>query len=275
MFADLFSPSEVRMMEDSQPPSTPAKPRLRCADRAREDLRPRRIDALIDDDHPARIVWAFVDGLDLSELYASVKAVEGQPGSPAIDPRILMAVWLDATIDHQTSARRIAELCATHHAYRWLCGGVPVTHHTRSDCYTDHGDWLDRPFTLHLASLMQQGRVEVKRVAQEGLRVRASAGAASFRRGETLEACLCAAEMHLEQLRCERAENPGSLHPRQPAAPARAARERGDRVREAVTATAGGGGEKEGSRAKKSPGVDDGSGCPGDEDAGRGIPSGV
>ncbi len=234
MFADLFSPSEVRMMEESQPPSTPAKPRLRCADREREDLLPRRIDDLIDDDHPARIVWAFVDGLDLSELYASVKAVEGQPGSPAIDPRILMAVWLYATIDHQTSARRIAELCATHHAYRWLCGGVPVNHHTLSDFYTDHGDWLDRQFTLHLASLMQQGLVEVKRVAQDGLRVRASAGAASFRRGETLEACLCAAEMHLEQLRCERAENPGSLNLRQQAAQARAARERCDRVREAL-----------------------------------------
>lgn len=222
------------MMEESQTLPTPAKPRLRCADREREDLCPRRIDDLIDDTHPARIVWAFVSGLDLSELYAQVKAVEGQAGSPAIDARILMAVWLYATIDHQTSARRIAELCERHNAYRWLCGGVKVNHHTLADFYTDHGDWLEQQFTLHLASLMQQGLIEVKRVAQDGVRVRAGAGAASFRRGETLEVCLQAAEAHLEQRRRERAENPASLKPRQQAAQARAARERCDRVREAL-----------------------------------------
>lgn len=82
------------MMEESQSPVTPLKPRLRCVDRAREDPRPRRIEDLIEDDHPARIVWDFVTGLDLSELYAQVRAVEGHPGSPAIDARILMAVWL-------------------------------------------------------------------------------------------------------------------------------------------------------------------------------------
>ena len=221
-------------MEDPQTPSMLALPRLRCADREREDPLPRRIDDLIDADHRARILWAFVSGLDLSALYARVKAVEGQPGSPAIDPRILMAVWLYAIIDHQTSARRIADLCATHSAYRWLCGGVKVNHHTLADFYTDHGDWLDQQFTLHLASLMQQGLVEVNRVAQDGVRVRASAGAASFRRGDTLQGCLQAAEVHMEQWRREREETPGLLNPRQPAAQARAARKRCDRVQEAL-----------------------------------------
>jgi len=222
------------MMEESQPLPLPAQPRLRCADREREDPLPRRIDDLIDDDHPARIVWAFVSGLDLSALYALVKAVEGQPGSPAIDPRILMAVWLYAIIDHQTSARRIAERCATHSAYRWLWGGVQVNHHTLADFYTNHGEWLDQQFTLHLASLMQQGLVDVNRVAQDGVRVRASAGAASFRRGETLQECLQAAEAHMEQRHREREENPLPLNRRQQAAHARAARERCDRVQEAL-----------------------------------------
>jgi transposase len=221
-------------MEDPQTPLILAPPRLRCVDREREDPLPRRIDDLIDDDHPARIVWAFVSGLDLSALYALVKAVEGQPGSPAIDPRILMAVWLYAIIDHQTSARRIAELCATHSAYRWLCGGVPVNHHTLSDFYTDHGEWLDQQFTLHLASLMQQGLVEVNRVAQDGVRVRASAGAASFRRGETLQECLQAAEAEMEQRCREREENPLLFNRRQQAAHVRAARERCERVRKAL-----------------------------------------
>ena len=109
-------------MEDPQTPSRP-RPAYGVRTASAEDPLPRRIDDLIDADHRARIIWAFVSGLDLSALYARVKAVEGQPGSPAIDPRILMAVWLYAIIDHQTSARRIADLCATHSAYRWLCGG--------------------------------------------------------------------------------------------------------------------------------------------------------
>lgn len=224
----------VVIRAESQTPPTPALPRLRCPDREREDPLPHRIDDLIDEDHPARMVWAFVSGLDLSALYAQVKAVEGHPGSPAIDARLLMAVWLYATIDHQTSARRIAELCETHSAYRWLCGGVKINHHTLSDFYTDHSDWLDEQFTLHLASLMQQGLVEVKRVAQDGMRVRASAGAASFRRGATLQECLQAAEAHLEQLQRDREANPASLNQRQQAAQARAARERRDRVQEAL-----------------------------------------
>lgn len=222
------------MMEESQPPVTPLKPRLRCVDREREDSRPRRLEDLIEADHPARIVWDFVTGLDLSELYAQVKAVEGHPGSPAIDARILMAVWLYAILDHQTSARRIAELCTAHSAYLWLCGGVAVNHHTLSDFYTDHEAWLDHQFTLHLASLMQQGLVDVNRVAQDGVRVRASAGAASFRRGDTLQACLHAAEAHLEQLRRDREADPVQLNRRQQAAQARAARERRERVQEAL-----------------------------------------
>jgi hypothetical protein len=145
-----------------------------------------------------------------------------------------MAIWLYAIIDHQTSARRIADLCATHSAYRWLCGGVKVNHHTLSDFYTDHSEWLDQQFTLHLASLMQQGLIEVSRVAQDGVRVRANAGAASFRRGETLEACLEAAQAHVEHLRREREENPTLLNRRQSAAQARAARERCERVQEAL-----------------------------------------
>lgn len=145
-----------------------------------------------------------------------------------------MAVWLYATIDHQTGARRIADLCETHHAHRWLCGGIQVNHHPLSDFYTDHGDWLNRQFTLHLTSLMRQGLVEVNRVAQDGMRVRASAGATSFRRGETLEECLQAAAARLAQWDRERAEHPTRLNPRRQAAQARAARERCDRAREAL-----------------------------------------
>lgn len=221
-------------MKDNQPQTPTSKPRLRCVDREQEDTRPRRIDDLIDEDHMARIVWAFVERLDLSELYARIKSVEGGPGSPAIDLKILMAIWLYAIIDHQTSSRRIAKLCKTHSAYIWLCGGVNVNHHTLSDFYTSHQAWLDTQFTLHLASLIQQGLVDVDRVAQDGMKVRANAGAASFRRKDSLQECLQAAEKHMEKLRKEREENQTQVDKRKQAAQERAARERLERVQEAL-----------------------------------------
>ena len=97
-------------------PSIP-NPRLRSANRELNDPRPRKIDDLIEDEHPARIVWAFVERLNLSELYDRIKSVEGGAGSPAIDPKILIAIWLYAILDHEISARRIARLCQESSAY--------------------------------------------------------------------------------------------------------------------------------------------------------------
>ena len=189
-------------------PQTNPAPRIRCADRESEVLRPVRIDELIEETHRARIVWAFVDGLDLSGLYGQVKSVGGNAGRPAIDAKILVAVWLYATLDGETSARRIATFCKEFNPYIWLCGGIEINHHTLSNFYTSHADWLERQFTLHLASLMYQGLVDLETVAQDGMRVRASAGAVSFRRGETLAECLKTAEAYMEKLAKEREENP-------------------------------------------------------------------
>lgn len=116
----------------------------------------------------------------------------------------------------------------------WLCGGVNVNHHTLSDFYTAHGEWLDKQFTLHLASLKQQGLVDFERVAQDGMRVRANAGAASFRRGETLEKCLEEAEAYIEKLARDREANPLEVDKRKRAAQERAARERRERIAEAL-----------------------------------------
>lgn len=69
-------------------------PRLRCADRQQLDPQPRLLDDLIEAEHRARVVWAFVEELDLAVLYDRVRAVEGQAGRSATDARIVMARWL-------------------------------------------------------------------------------------------------------------------------------------------------------------------------------------
>jgi hypothetical protein len=76
--------------------------------------------------------------------------------------------------------------------------------------------------------------VHLERVAQDGVRVRASAGAASFRRQGKLEACLTEAEAQVEALRRELEEDPGATSKRQAAARQRAAQERRARVAKAL-----------------------------------------
>lgn len=209
-------------------------PRLQRANRRQVELRPVDLEGLLPADHRARAVWEFVEGLDLRELHAKVQAVEGRAGRPAIDPAILLGLWVYATVEGVGSARALDRLCKEHHAYQWLCGGVSVNYHTLSDFRTEHVDVLDRLLTASVASLMAEGLVKLERVAQDGMRVRASAGAASFRRASTLERCLAEAEHHVAVLKAELEQDPGAATQRQAAARTRAAEERRARVRAAL-----------------------------------------
>ena len=100
---------------------------------------------------------------------------------PTTDPKALLALWLLATVDGIGSARRLARLCQEHDAYRWMRGNVPVNYHMLSDFRVVHQEALDGLLTQIIGSLMAAGAVRLERVAQDGMRVRASAGAASFR----------------------------------------------------------------------------------------------
>src|SRR4029453_11854367 len=115
-----------------------------------------------------------------------LKARAGVAGRDATDPALLVALWLWAAVEGEWSARRLAKLCGRDATYRWLCGGVTVNHRLLSGFPTGHGDALDALFTQVLAALVHKGLVRVERVSQDGMKVRAGAGAASFRRGPTL-----------------------------------------------------------------------------------------
>lgn len=216
------------------PPLPPGRPRLRTANRQQIVFRTAALDELIPADHPARIVWDFVEGLDLSPVYDSIKSVAGNAGRPCIDPKILMALWLYATIDGVGSARQLDRLCHTHDAYRWLLGDVSINYHTLADFRTDHVELLDRLLTESVAALLTEGLVDLERVAQDGMRVRAGAGAASFRRRPTLEEALAEAEAQVQALRAELEQDPAAGDRRRQAARERAARERAERIREAL-----------------------------------------
>jgi transposase len=208
--------------------------RLRHAVRTQVEFQQCSLDELLPQEHEARIVWAYVGGLDLTELHQRIQAVEGGPGQAPADPRIMLALWLYATLRGVGSARELNRLCTQHAAYRWLCGGVSMNYHTLSDFRTQHVELLDRLLTESVASLMAEGLVTLDRVAQDGMKVRASAGAASFRRQPTLEEALAQAEEQLRQLKEELEADPAASKSRSQAARQRAEEERAQRIRAAL-----------------------------------------
>jgi len=217
-------------------PERRGRPRLQRPDRDQLLLRPTDLESLLAPDHEARLVWAFVESLDLSGFHERIRAVEGHAGRPPIDPAILLGLWLYATLEAVGSARALDRLCNEHDAYRWIAGGVPVNYHTLADFRIDHGDRLEALLVGSVAALLATGEVTLARVAHDGIRVRASAGAASFRRRPRLEAALELAEAQVAALRDELDDDPGATKRRIAAARERAAREREAHVREALAA---------------------------------------
>jgi transposase len=196
------------------------------------EIRSASLNQLISLDHRVRAVWDYVVGLDLSPLYKNIRAVQGQPGRDAVDPRILMTLWMYATIEAVGSARHLARLCSRDLIYMWICGGVGVNYHLLSDFRTEHGDFLDQLLTDTIATLLYRQVVTLETVAQDGMRVRANAGSSSFRREPTLQKCHEEAAEQVRILREEReSEDHGGSGPdRKTAARERVARERLERV---------------------------------------------
>jgi transposase len=226
-------PRQEAKPAEALPPRIGPK-RLRRPVRNQVEFQECSLDELLPEEHEARIVWDYVCSLDLSELYERIQAVEGGPGHAPSDPRILLALWLYATLRGVGSARELNRLCQHHAAYRWICGGVSMNYHTLSDFRTQHVELLDRLLTESVASLMAEGLVTLDRVAQDGMKVRASAGAASFRRQPTLEEALAEAEEQLRQLKEELDTDPAASKSRGQAARQRAAEERAARIRAAL-----------------------------------------
>jgi transposase len=208
--------------------------RLRQPVRDQVEWRPLSLDQLIPEDHVVRAVWTWVCALDLSELYEAIQAVEGGAGRSANDPQILFCLWLYGTIKGVSSAHQLNDLCRDHRVYQWICGGVSMNYHTLSDFRTAHEALLDRELTCSMAALMGVGVVELERVTQDGLKVRVSAGAASFHRRGTVERTLAAAQEHLTAVKSLAEGDPAAGSRRQRAARERAAREKVERLAAAL-----------------------------------------
>lgn len=181
-------------------------------------------------DHPARIVWAFVERQDLSAFYERIKSRAGEPGRPAADPAVLLALWLFATLDGEGSARAIERLCAHHAAYRWICGGVPANHDMLSQFRRDGGDWLDALLTRSLSGLIAEGLLNLEEASLDGTKVRARAGHNSLAGADRLARIKQVVAERIVRLRAELESDPGHAERQRGERALRAAQERAERI---------------------------------------------
>lgn len=191
------------------------------------------LDSQVPPDHLVRMIWAFVEGLALPELYEPIKARDDVAGRPTPDPRIYLCLWLYATVEGVGSARALARLCAHHAAYRWICGRVAVNYHSLSDFRTLAGALLDRLLTESVTALMAEGLVSLDEVAVDGTKIAANAAKGSLSDAGGIARFETAARARVERLKREVEADPGAGERRRLAAGARAAAEIASRARSA------------------------------------------
>jgi transposase len=237
LFGELPAPSQAQLQQaQSQAAAKRSQgaPRLLQPNRTQIELRASDLESLLAEDHRARLVWGYVVRQDLSALLDEIKARGSNAGRARIDPRILFALWLYAVLDGVGSGREVARLTREHDAYRWICGGVSVNYHALNDFRANNEALTDELLSDNVAALAATGAISLERVAQDGMRVRASAGAASFRRQASLQEHLAQARELVQTLKTEADTDPGLAARRAQAAKLRAARQREERIEQAL-----------------------------------------
>lgn len=210
--------------------------RVARPERLQVEWQPVSLDQMLPADHRARIVWSYVKLLNLEPLYAAIEVSGNTRGRTATAPELLVALWLLATLEGIGSARELERRCESDIPFRWMCGRVSINYHTLSDFRVQHGAFLERLLVDTVASFVQSGLVPLTTIAQDGMRVKASAGSSSFRRKPTLAVLQRKAQEHVDRLRKETesdsARQAGDA--RRQSAKERAAREQQERIAEAL-----------------------------------------
>ena len=227
---EAFRAEKYPIAVEAEPPLNAPK-RYQFIDRNQIIIRPVDVEKLVEEDHPVRAIWAMVCQLDLSRFEQHVKVVEGGKGRASSDPRLLTALWIYAYSEGVSSARELARMCTYEPGCQWLTGLQEPNYHTLSDFRKSDKEGLEGMFVQVLGVLSADGLTELKRVMQDGTKVKAQASRASFHREATLREHLKLAE---EQVQAMGDPDSEQLSQRVSKARQTALRERQQRLEEAL-----------------------------------------
>src|SRR5882757_9718859 len=171
-----------------------SKPLIRCVNRQQMSWRAVDVERLIGEEHAARAIWTLVGRLDLSLFYRGIESSTEDGGRPAIDPQLLISLWVYAYSQGIGSAREVARRGGYDPAFQWLTGWEEVNYHTLADFRVEKQQQLDELFTQVLAALSQEGLITLEQVMQDGTKIKAQASSRSYCQEETIRE-------HLERVR--------------------------------------------------------------------------
>jgi transposase len=206
---------------------------IRHVNRQQMSWRAVDVERLIDEDHPARAIWNLVGRLDLSAFYDAVQSSAEEGGRPAIDPQLLISLWVYAYSMGIGAAREVARRCEFDPAFQWLTGLDEVNYHTLADFRVERQKELDELFTQVLAALSKEGLITLKQVMQDGTKIRAQASRRSFHWESTIREHLQLARRRVAEMGDPRSEPMSS---RGEQARARARLQRQERLENALEA---------------------------------------
>ena len=232
----------------SQENTTSKQPLIRYVNRQQMSWRAVDVEHLIDEDHPARAIWALLGRLNLSAFYRAIESSTEEGGRPAFDPQLLISLWVYAYSQGIGSAREVARRCEYDPAFQWLTGLAEVNHHTLADFRVEKQKELDELFTQVLAALSKEGLITLEQVMQDGTKIKALASSRSYRQEETIR-------KHLERARLRVAEmgdpRNDESSPKAKKAQARARREQQERLESALEELEKWQARKSGEKAKR------------------------
>jgi transposase len=141
-----------------------------------------RWNSTLDEHHSARIIDAFVNGLDQTDLQASYLGV----GSPAHDPELMLKIVLYETLEGHLSPRQWARHVRDSDALRWLGQGIQPS---RSALYAFRDRLCDSIFEIHAQAIraaIAEGFTPAQCAVQDGTSIRACASRHHLINEETL-----------------------------------------------------------------------------------------
>jgi transposase len=224
------------------------QPLIRHVNRQQMSWRAVDVEHLISEDHPARAIWTLVGRLNLSAFYQAIESSTEEGGRPAIDPQLLISLWVYAYSQGIGSAREVARRCEYDPAFQWLTGWEEVNYHTLADFRVEKHKELDELFTQVLAALSQEGLITLEQVMQDGTKIKAQASSRSYCQEETIREHLERARRHVAEMGDPRNEESS---PKAKQAQVRARREQQERLESALEELQKWQARKSGEKAKK------------------------
>ncbi len=141
-------------------------------DREQKTLLPDCIEDYIGEDNPARVIDAFVDGLDLAAIGVQ-RAEPNETGRPSYDPRDLLKLYVYGYFNRIRSSRRLMAECGRNVELFYLLGKLRPDFRTIADFRKDNAKALKNVFRAFVKLCMKLGLYQKELLAVDGSKFRA------------------------------------------------------------------------------------------------------